>query len=145
MSPALVLPAPIVGALPFSTGFGEDAEMIRNRFIEAMDHYWELPVTRRSLSTHNRFYQLLKEWQDSRGPTSSVTQLAMHPAYQQIIGIGPDALPFILRELERTPDHWFWALNAITGLDPVRVEDRGRLRKMAAAWIRWAKDEGYKW
>jgi len=145
MSQVLVLPMTNVGALPISTGFGEDAEMIRNRFIEAMDHYWELPVTRRSSSTHNRFYLLLKDWREGRGPTSSVTQLAMHPAYQQIIGMGPDALPFILRELERTPDHWFWALNAITGADPVRVEDRGRLRKMAAAWIRWGKDEGYSW
>jgi hypothetical protein len=59
----------------------------------------------------------------------------MHPAYQQIIGLGPAGVPLLLRELEREPDHWFWALRAITGEDPVPEEARGRLREMAAAWL----------
>jgi hypothetical protein len=64
----------------------------------------------------------------------------MHPAYQQIIGMGVDALPLILRELEREPDHWFWALEAITGENPVPPTDRGRLNEMARAWLRWASE-----
>ena len=50
---------------------------------------------------------------------SSITEIAMHPAYQQIIGMGSIAIPFIMRELENRPAHWFWALKSITGEDPV--------------------------
>ena len=60
------------------------------------------------------------------------------PSYQQIIGMGDMALPLILRELAREPDHWFWALHAITGADPVEPDARGDVRKMAKAWIEWA-------
>ena len=83
---------------------------------------------------------LAEQWRQSRNPVQgSAAALAMHPAYQRIIGKGPAALPFILRELQREPDHWFWALTAITGLDPVPESDRGHLKKMADAWISWGK------
>jgi hypothetical protein len=64
--------------------------------------------------------------------------MALHPAYQQIIGMGPVALPFLLRALRRRPEHWFWALKAITGADPVQPEHRGQVRMMAADWLEWA-------
>ena len=67
----------------------------------------------------------------------------MHPAYQQIIGMGTDAIPFIVEELRQTPDQWFWALKAITGEDPVDPADRGRVRRMADAWLELAKEHGY--
>ena len=61
----------------------------------------------------------------------------MHPAYQQVIGMGWDVVPCILSELETAPDHWFWALTAITGQDPVLPDHRGKLRLMAQDWVRW--------
>jgi hypothetical protein len=33
--------------------------------------------------------------------------MAMLPPYQQIIGMGPPAVPLILEELRREPDQWF--------------------------------------
>lgn len=69
--------------------------------------------------------------------------MAMHPAYQQIIGMGPVAIPLLLRELQKSPDHWFWALKAITDVDPVPASERGRQKQMAAAWLRWGKEHGY--
>ena len=62
----------------------------------------------------------------------------MHPAYQHVIGMGSLALPFILAELEREPDHWFWALKAITGEDPVAEEQRGDVLGMTKTWLEWA-------
>ena len=38
-------------------------------------------------------------------------------------------------ELRREPDHWFWALIAITGEDPVAPKDRGKLQEMTDAWL----------
>jgi hypothetical protein len=69
--------------------------------------------------------------------------MAMHPAYQQIIGLDSPALPLILLELRRELDHWFWALKAITGQDPVPPESRGRVQKMTDAWLDWGREHGY--
>ena len=66
----------------------------------------------------------------------------MHPAYQQIIGMGPKALPFILRALEKDIDHWFWALQAITGEDTVPQEDMGDMAKMREIWLAWGRERG---
>jgi hypothetical protein len=89
-----------------------------------------------------RFRRLAAEWKSSRGATSSLTAMAVHPAYQQIIGMGPAAVPLLLAELEREPDHWFWALKSITGADPVSAEHQGKLNEMTAAWIRWGQAQG---
>ena len=78
-------------------------------------------------------------------PYSSSARLAEHPAYQQIIALGPEIVPLLLRELERSPDHWFRALHALTGADPVPPESRGKLPEMAAAWLRWGREQGYQW
>ena len=87
---------------------------------------------------------LAAEWRLTRQNTAgSIVKLAMHPAYQRIIGHGKVAVPFILHELERAPDHWFWALNAITGEDPVPDEDRGDLEAMTRAWLDWGRKGGY--
>ena len=61
-----------------------------------------------------RFQALVSEWRREVAWTSSSSEMAMHPAYQQIIGMGRVAVPLLLRELEQHPDHWFWALRAIT-------------------------------
>ena len=92
-----------------------------------------------------RFRTLVQQWKQGRGPTSSTTQLAVHPAYQQIIGMGGSAVPLLLRELEREPDHWFCALKAITGEDPVPEASRGRLREMTDAWLKWGREHGLSW
>lgn len=70
-------------------------------------------------------------------------EIAMHPAYQQIIGMGPTAIPFILSEMKEKKGHWFWALKSITGDDPVAPLDRGNVKKMTAAWLSWGREQGY--
>jgi hypothetical protein len=59
--------------------------------------------------------------------------------------MGPSVIPFILRELETNRDHWFPALKALTGVDPVPSSERGKLRAMANAWLEWARGQGYNW
>jgi hypothetical protein len=91
------------------------------------------------------FDDLVRRWKEERGPTSSTTELALCPSYQRIIGLGPAVLPLLLQALERAPDHWFWALKAITGADPVPPPQRGKMREMAQAWIAWGRAQGYQW
>jgi hypothetical protein len=71
----------------------------------------------------------------------------MCPSYQRIIGMGGRVVPLILREMENEgddPDHWFWALEMITGADPVPVEAYGDTVQMAQAWHSWAEGR-YVW
>jgi hypothetical protein len=92
-----------------------------------------------------RFETLAKEWKSQRGCSSSITRMAMQYAYQQIIGLGERAIPLLLRELEREPDHWFWALKVLTGVNPVPPEQRANIQEMAKYWLRWGKEQGYRW
>ena len=94
--------------------------------------------------TARRFRILAERWQAATGHLSSITQAAMHPAYQQIIGMGPDVVGLLLEELTRQPDHWFWALQSITGENPVPPPDQGTVPKMAAAWLAWGRQHGYR-
>jgi hypothetical protein len=92
-----------------------------------------------------RFHELVASWKRERGPHSASSRLAEHPAYQQIISMGPDVVPLLLRELEREPDHWFRALHALTGATPVPETSRGKIQEMTDAWLRWAREQGYRW
>lgn len=94
-----------------------------------------------------RFRILTERWRQERGIASSVTKMAMCPSYQRIIGMGGRAVPLILREMENEgndPDHWFWALEMITGADPVPIEAYGDTVQMAQAWRLWAEGR-YVW
>ncbi len=141
-----VATVPIPLALDYapSAGASSDSDVLLGEWRKAEEHY-RYPVTRRPLSRTEKFHSLAEAWQRDVRLTSSLTEMILHPAYQRIIGMGFEALPFLLRELERKPDHWFWALTAITGADPVPPEDRGKLRKMAEAWLRWGKEQGLTW
>jgi hypothetical protein len=90
-----------------------------------------------------RFRELVDEWQADVAHLSSTTARVQHPSYREIIALGPAAVPLLLRELERRPNHWFAALRSLTGADPVASADRGHLERMAQAWIKWGKEHGY--
>jgi hypothetical protein len=47
--------------------------------------------------------------------------------------------------MEDRGGHWFWALKAIAGVDPVAPEDRGRVEAMREAWLRWGREQGLRW
>lgn len=89
-----------------------------------------------------RFDLLAARWREATEFASAPHALFMNPAYQGIIGLGPAVLPLILRDLEETRDHWFWALRAITGENPVRSEERGKVDRMAERWLNWGRTKG---
>jgi hypothetical protein len=109
---------------------------------EILAHYWA-PVSRKNL--YLEFHSLARTWKQATSHSSSPAAIAMHPAYQRIIGMGPVAIPLILHELETEPHLWFWALKAITGEDPVQPGQRGKIREMAQAWLRWGNEHGFQW
>lgn len=90
-----------------------------------------------------RFNTLAERWREDTQFHSSITALFMHPAYQEIIGLGPDALPLILEDLAATRSDWFWALRAISGENPVPAAERGQIGKMVERWLEWGHAHGY--
>lgn len=110
-----------------------------NELWKICEHY-NRPVFRRDPIEFNL---LVAQWKQETSLFSSLDKICMHPAYQRIIGMGEKILPLIFNELERNPAHWFWALSAITGENPIQPEQRGNLRKMTQAWLDWANSHGY--
>lgn len=93
-------------------------------------------------SVRRWFTELAAEWNTKARRNGSVRQMATHPAYQRIISLGDSTVPLMLAELAREPDHWFWALHAVTGQNPVTEDDQGDIDAMAKAWIAWGKSRG---
>jgi hypothetical protein len=102
-----------------------------------------LPTGLEEIDISRKFRTLTERWYQETAPLSSVSQIAMHPAYQEIIGIGRPAVTLILNELRKRPNHWFWALRAITGEDPVMPDQRGKMQEMTSAWLQWGQEHGY--
>lgn len=117
---------------------------VRGDFLRKAD-VGELTRTR----VHDRtvgaqFRKLEKRWKRETMHISSLDERYGHRSYRQIIGLGPDVIPFILESLRTEPDYWFYALRLLTGEDPVSPSAAGRMRKMADAWLKWGRSHGYE-
>ena len=91
-----------------------------------------------------RFEQLVVEWREQRNPYSSdPASPANCPAYLKIIAMGAEAIPLVLNELRKRPDHWFIALEALTDADPIKIEHQGDFSKMVGDWLDWGGRNGF--
>lgn len=126
---------------PSIPGVSDVAQDIETRLADTFRH-WSATETYERSTRQFEFSRLAEAWKADTADESSPVRVAMHPAYQRIIGMGPTALPWILADLEATHDDWFWALRAITGEDPVAQEERGYLDRMVRSWIRWGIRNG---
>lgn len=90
-----------------------------------------------------RFRILAERWHEETQFASSISAVFLHPAYQEIIGLGPAALPLILDDLAKTRADWFWALRAISGENPVPPEERGQIGTMTERWLDWGHRRGH--
>ena len=113
--------------------------------LEAKVKRFRYDVERLSGVNHSisEYDALSKQLQRDQGVLSSAQLSASHAAYLRVIGMGERAIPLILEDLQKKPEHWFVALYAITGENPVPEESRGRLDKMADAWVAWGQQNGY--
>lgn len=98
-----------------------------------------------SASARDEFNRLASEWKSGRRRGADVAQMIEHPAYRSIVGMGEQAIPLMLEELEHELDHWFPALREVAGTSPIPEESKGNLAKMREAWLQWGRDEGYAW
>lgn len=117
--------------------FSSEAKEVLEKFLAYSEHKSYLSY---SFTTDiQRFSNLAATWKEDTKFKSSLAEIVLHPSYQQIIGMGISVVPMILHQLREEPDHWFWALRAITGVNPIKVEDKGRIDKMAKSWLNWGE------
>ena len=98
--------------------------------------------TEPDVALQEAFSALAERWRAETGDSSSIMRIVMHPAYQRIIGMGSAAIPLILDDLARTESHWFWALQSITGENPIPYDARGYVDRMTEAWLEWGRQHG---
>jgi DNA-binding transcriptional ArsR family regulator len=98
-------------------------------------------VAARNVDLERRFNRLVDRWRRDTRRLSSVTQMALHPAYQKIIGMGWSAVPLILREMQDRGGHWLWALHAITDEDP--APEGATFHEAVQAWLEWGREHNY--
>jgi PAS domain-containing protein len=121
----------------------------RRRISRMLQDIWQYPEEESSVcvaeseqTIEERFRKLADEWARETSTISSVDALVSHPKYQDIIRLGWDVVPVLLRDLQNNGDFWFPALAEITGLRPFDRRDAGKSIKMTAAWISWGKKRG---
>jgi hypothetical protein len=88
------------------------------------------------------FNRLAETWRKDTRMLSFIRQKAMHPAYQKIIGMGKEALPFIFRELKERGGDWIWALEMITRIKPEGTQST-KFKDVVTAWLNWGRTHGF--
>jgi type I restriction enzyme M protein len=89
------------------------------------------------------FRLLAEKWKRDTAIVSSLSKKVRHPSYREIIALGRQAVPLILAELSRRPDHWFAALEEITGENPVDPSVETDVSKAVQAWMVWGNLNGF--
>lgn len=124
------------------SGFSNSSTTVAKMMETSFQHFIE-PMIRESEIPEVKFMKLMREWKEDTIFCSSITQMSMHPSYQMIIGMGHPVVELILNEMKKEPDHWFWALKAITSKDPVPHDHRGNIEVMTEDWLDWGRRNGY--
>lgn len=90
-----------------------------------------------------RFDLLADELAVSMAGASSTRRAMRHPAYAEILALGKDAIPFLLRRLERPGSRplWLRLLGSLTAFQPGAGQET--ISDAAHAWMRWGRTEGF--
>lgn len=97
----------------------------------------------KSIWVQPQFEMLAGKWRDETGMYSMDTRKVSHPAYLRIVGMGRQAIPLILEELQERGGHWYQALEAILGYNPIHVPGPVSIRELKEKWLDWGKQQGY--
>ena len=91
-----------------------------------------------------KFNQLANVWRTQIKFESSSTKIYKNTAYLEIIQMGPDVVPFMLKDLQQNGGHWFEALHLLTKQSPV-VDQKyaGNIKELTQLWLNWGFSNKY--
>lgn len=116
---------------PFGLPIVSNIEGRLIEFKKRLTELWEIKTIAPTIE--EKFRSLAIRWKVERDRFSTASKMALHPSYKEIIGMGTDAIPLIISELYREPDHWFIALHTLTGVTESENK-RGKIKEMAEVW-----------
>jgi hypothetical protein len=116
-------------------------ELLHLNLPTALKHLEEEVTKLYASATEEKFNELAKKWKRETG-LYSFTYDKINDTYLDIIANGKEFLPFILRDVQKAEGsaHWHPALKAITGTNPVPIEEMTKNKKIKERWIAWAKE-----
>ena len=85
------------------------------------------------------FNGLAKKWKEETRGYSLTSQKYAHSAYQSILVLGTEVVPFILLDLQANGGRWFEALKALTKRSDI-TKPSDSYEDAVKAWIAWGKD-----
>lgn len=127
-------------------GVTEEANVLNLNYSNAVNIYigHSLFISKKlEEKEFRRFLSLKNQWKDETLFVSSGTVLISNSAYREIISLGSAAIPWIIREMKKNNDHWFYALEKITGVNPIKKKNIGVVENMKKDWIDWASNKDY--
>lgn len=86
------------------------------------------------------FSRLEAQWRRETQHFSQISKKILHPAYFRIIGMGEGVVPLLLESLRDRPAHWFAALKATAGVDP--VPEGANPSAARDVWLEWGTKHG---
>jgi len=128
-------------------GFTTEASTLSINFSNALDSfkgtsmYISQTIEEKKF---RKFIELKNQWLEETQYESSSSKIISNAAYMSIIDEGLITIPWILRELKKSDAHWFYALETITGSNPIKVENIGIVDLMKQDWIDWATNNNYE-
>jgi hypothetical protein len=96
------------------------------------------PIEKKNLQQD--FNRLAARWKSETESLSSIKKKITHPDYLNIIEMGYEVIPIILQSLLKEPDHWFVALNKISGEDPISYG--ASFQDAVIGWLQWGQRKG---
>ena len=121
---------------------GKEGAVIFSALEEVAAHA-SILISKQGEDVETKFQELFWLWKRDVAYQSSLEVMMLNENYQRIIGLGPDVVPVILRELKREPAFLFPALAAVTRENPVPADHEGDVARMAEDWIQWGREKGF--
>ncbi len=89
-----------------------------------------------------KFERIFEQWYAETAAISG-HWVFENPNHQKIIDMGKPAIPLILKKLQEKPCYIFYALEKITGEDPVPKKHATNYGLIKNDWLKWGKQNGY--
>jgi hypothetical protein len=126
-----------------TSGITTEAISIQNNRIEALSTFSGFSIYATKIQRdmlYKKFLQLKEKWEVETLFVSSATDIINNGSYLAIISLGQEALSFIIKDFAKKDNHWFYALEVMTGKNPISEEHIGNIKLMKDDWINWAKE-----
>ncbi|MEZ0006271.1 hypothetical protein ABH942_001634 [Flavobacterium sp. 28YEA47A] len=128
------------------TSITSEANVLATNFSNAINTFRGTSILvsdRMENKMFKNFLKLKDSWVLETMFASNSNEIFNNHAYQEIICMGQKSVPWIIRELKKSNDHWFFALREITGVDPILPEHYGKINDMKNDWINWYEQNNY--